>query len=274
MPDSALSEHASKQLLADYGIPFAREELVESAGAAAAAAARIGFPVAIKLCGDGIAHKTERNLVRLNAADGIAVRTAAEELLALARPEDGAVGLLVAEMVSRSRELIAGLVRDPQLGACVMLGLGGILAEALGDVVFAAAPLSERDAICVQHGLAARHLLERPFRGEPAVDAACLAGVLVGLSRLARGRPDIESVDINPLIVRDGVPVAVDALVVTSQRTDAPSRPRRLAAGAEILERFAPLFHPRGIVVAGVSTHPGKFGFVSFHNLLRFGFEG
>ena len=134
MPDSALSEHASKELLARYDIPFAREELVESADAAAAAAARIGYPVAIKLCGDGIAHKTERNLVRLNASDVTAVKIAAAELLALARPEDGEVGLLVAEMVSGSRELIAGLVRDPQLGGCVMLGLGGILTEALGDV--------------------------------------------------------------------------------------------------------------------------------------------
>ena len=278
MPDSALSEHASKELLARYDIPFAREELVESADAAAAAAARIGYPVAIKLCGDGIAHKTERNLVRLNASDVTAVKIAAAELLALARPEDGEVGLLVAEMVSGSRELIAGLVRDPQLGGCVMLGLGGILTEALGDVTFAAIPLTEREAGHLLQGLTARHLLERPFRGEPAVDAKCLASILVGLSRLALDRPDIESVDINPLIVRDGKPIAVDALVVTSNRAGAgagvEARRRTLATDAEILERFAPLFHPRGVVVAGVSAHPGKFGFVSYHNLLRFGFEG
>ena len=276
MSDTALSEHASKELLARYDIPFAREELASTANAAAAAAADIGFPVAIKLCGEGIAHKTERNLVRLNVVDANAAKTAAAELLAKARPDDGEVGLLVAEMVSGSRELIVGLVRDPQLGACVMLGLGGILTEALGDVVFAAAPLTEREAGRLLQGLTARHLLDRPFRGEPAIDAKCLARILVGLSRLALDRPDIESVDINPLIVHDGKPVAVDALVVMTESAagGAVAEPRKLAPHTEILERFAPLFHPRGIVVAGVSAHPGKFGFVSFHNLLRFGFDG
>lgn len=274
MPDIALSEHASKELLARYDVPFAREELVESAQAAADAAARIGFPVAIKLCGDGIAHKTERNLVRLNAGDENAVKDAAAELLALALPQDGEVGLLVAEMVSGSRELIAGLVRDPQLGACVMLGLGGILTEALGDVVFAAAPLTESEARGLLQGLSARHLLERPFRGEPAVDVERLARVLIGLSRLAQERPDVASVDINPLIIRDGEPVAVDALVTTGEAAVVSAPAPGIATDAEILERFAPLFHPRGIVVAGVSAHPGKFGFVSFHNLLRFGFDG
>ena len=94
-----LSEHASKRLLAGYGVPLAREELVDSAAAAARAAAEIGFPVAVKLCGEGLAHKTERDLVRLQLADEGSVRSAAEELLSRAVPEDGDVGLLVAEMV-------------------------------------------------------------------------------------------------------------------------------------------------------------------------------
>ena len=74
------------------------------------------------------------------------MRAAAAELLALARPEDGPVQLLVAEQVRGRRELIAGLVRDPQFGPCVVLGLGGIFTEALGDVVFAAAPLAPGEA--------------------------------------------------------------------------------------------------------------------------------
>ena len=92
-----------------------------------------------------------------------------------ARPEDGDVSLLVAEMVQGHRELIAGLVRDPQFGPCVMLGLGGILTEALGDVVFAAAPVSEAEARRMLARLAASRLLTKPFRGEPPVDEAALA---------------------------------------------------------------------------------------------------
>ena len=106
-----LSEHASKQLLAGYDVPLAREEFADSPDAAAVAAARIGFPVVAKLCGEAIAHKTERDLVRLGLGDEAAVRAAATELLAKARPEDGEVGVLVAELVRGKRELIAGLLQ-------------------------------------------------------------------------------------------------------------------------------------------------------------------
>jgi predicted CoA-binding protein len=269
-----LSEHASKSLLAAYGLPLARESLVATAKEAADAAAKIGFPVVLKLCGDNIAHKTERNLVRLGLPDAGAVREAAKDLLARSNPEDGPVELLVAEMVRGHRELIAGVVRDPQLGPCVMLGLGGILAEALGDVVFAAAPLSETSARQLPHQLQASHLLTRPFRGEPELDEDALVRILTGLSLLAQERPDVTSVDINPLIVRDGVPLAVDALVVCDPGAPKPAPPLPRASDEEVLAAFQPLFHPRGVVVAGASTHPGKFGFVTLHNLLRFGYEG
>src|SRR5262245_44533311 len=207
-----LSEAASKDLLAAYGVPFAREAAAPDAAGAARAAEAIGFPVVVKLCGDAIAHKTERNLVRFGLGDAAAVRAAAAELLALARPEDGPVELLVAEQVRGRRELIAGLVRDPQFGPCVVLGVGGIFAEALADVVLAAAPLSPAEALRMIDGLRTQRLLG-PLRGEPAVERAALARILVGLGRLGVERPDVRSVDVNPLIVRDGQPVAVDALV-------------------------------------------------------------
>jgi len=268
-----LSEHASKQLLRDYGVPIAAERIAPDVEVAMAAARELGHPVVLKLCGDAIAHKTERDLVRLGLADDGAVRAAAEDLLGRARPEDGAVELLVAEMVQGRRELIAGLVRDPQLGPCVVLGLGGILTEALGDVVFAAAPVDAAEAKRMIGRLGASHLLETPFRGEPAVDADALAEVLVGLSRLAVERPEVRSVDLNPLIVRGALPVAVDALVELAD-PEPPREPAPELDDAAVLERFRPLFHPRGIVVAGVSGHPGKFGFVTLHNIRRFGYEG
>jgi acetyltransferase len=314
-----LSEHESKSLLAGYGVPLARESLADTADEAARAAEAIGFPVVLKLCGDAIAHKTERDLVRLGLADAGAVRAAAGELIAKARPEDGAVSLLVAEQVRGRRELIAGLVRDPQFGPCVVLGLGGILTEALGDAVFALAPLSHADARALIRRLRAAHLVTKPFRGEPAADVDALASVLVGLGRLAAERPDVASVDVNPLILRsDGKPIAVDALVELSPAPIAPGQPTSTAVPASgaaagggarseakpsevtrlasrpatsraegptpsrdsqlsdeaLLARFRPLFHPRGIIVAGASTHPGKFGFVALHNLRAMGYRG
>ena len=270
---STLSEHASKALVASYGVPLPREALAADAAAAVRAAERLGYPVVAKLCGDAIAHKTERNLVRLGLADAEAVRVAAGELSALARPEDGAVQLLVAEQVAGRRELITGLVRDPQFGPCVMLGLGGIFTEALGDVVFAAAPVTHTEALRAIDGLRTQRLLG-PFRGDTAVDRDALARILVGLGRLAVERPEVRSVDLNPLIVRDGQPVAVDALVELDTSPAPAVAPRTPPGPAKLRERFRALFHPRGVVVAGVSSHPGKFGFAAFHNLLRFGYRG
>ena len=270
---STLSEYESKRVIAGYGGIISQEVLVQDPSEAGRAATAIGLPVVVKLCGARIAHKTERNLVRLGLDTVQAVERAARELWARRRDDDGEVGLLVAEMVAGRRELIAGMVRDPQFGPCVLLGLGGVLTEALGDVVFALAPLSHTQASVMVEGLRFKHLVIQPFRGEEPVDLDALADLLVGLGRLAVERSDIESVDVNPLIVVNGQPIAVDALVVTNTtRHTSPPGSRR--APEDILERFHPLFHPRGVVVAGASSHPGKFGFVSLHNLRRFGYQG
>ena len=207
-----LSEAESKRVLAAAGIDVIPERTAATPDAAASAATELGFPVVAKLCGRAIAHKTERGLVRLGLADAAAVRAAAEELLARATPDDGPVEVLVAPMVRGSRELIAGLVDDPQFGRCVMLGIGGILAEAVRDVAFRLAPLDVVDADDLLDDLTTKALLG-PFRGEPAIDRDALRSVVLGLSSLADSEPRIVAVDVNPLIVADGRPVAVDALV-------------------------------------------------------------
>ena len=265
-----LSESASKALLREAGVPMADEREVATAELAAIAATEIGFPVVAKLCGDAIAHKTERGLVRLKLGSAQAVNEAAADLLAAARPEDGPVTVLVAPMVQGNRELIAGVVRDPQFGASVMLGIGGILAEAIADVVFRPAPLDRVTAHEMIADLATQKLLGE-FRGEAAVDREKLVDVLVGLGKLASERSDIASIDVNPLIVRaDGVPIAVDALVEIGEpdTSIATARPRPSDA------QFKALFEPQGVLVTGASTHPGKFGFVSLHNILAGGFAG
>ncbi len=207
-----LSESESKKLLAAHGVPMVAEAVAVDASGAVAAAEQIGFPVVAKLCGDNIAHKTERGLVRLGLADASAVERAATALLAAARPDDGEVGVLIAPMVSGNRELIAGLQRDPQFAMTVMLGVGGVLAEALADVAFRLVPIERVDATEMIEQLHTQALLG-PFRGEPEVDREALVDVLTGLSAAAIARPDIVSADLNPLIVHEGRPVAVDALV-------------------------------------------------------------
>ncbi len=268
---TTLSERDSKALLASYGVPIAPEHVVVDASAAGDAADELGYPVVAKLNGDAIAHKTERGLVKLRLGDRSAVEAAAEALLAASTPDDGEVSILVAPMISGNRELIAGVVRDPQFGPTVMLGVGGILAEAVADVVFRPAPIDATTASEMIDDLATQKLLG-PFRREEAVDRAQLVDVIVALGRLAAERRDIASVDINPLIVQpDGAVVAVDGLVELDNggdtaRTQARARPTDA--------QFQALFDPKGVLVTGASTHPGKFGFVSLHNLLASGYAG
>jgi acetyl-CoA synthetase (ADP-forming) len=207
-----LSEAASKELLRRHGVPFAEERVVETAAAAVAAAREVGLPAVVKLNGDHIAHKTERGLVRLGLATEDAVAAAASELLGAATPEDGDVSLLVAPMLRGARELIAGLITDPQFGPVVMLGIGGIFAEALGDVAFRLVPFDLDEARSLLDDLAMQAILAE-FRGEPAVDRDAVAEVLVALASVAVTEPSVVSVDLNPLIIVDGRPIAVDALV-------------------------------------------------------------
>src|SRR3954470_10801277 len=206
-----LSEADSKQLLRRHGVPVLDERIANDPDGAARAADEIGYPVVAKLLGDAIAHKTERGLVRLGLGDASAVRGAAEELLQAATPEDGDVAVLIAPMVKGNRELIAGLSDDPQFGMTVMLGIGGVLAEAVADVAFRLVPITRVDAEEMIEDLDTQRLFG-PFRGEPAIDRDRLIDVLVGLSDAASANVDIASADLNPLIVVDGAPVAVDAL--------------------------------------------------------------
>jgi acyl-CoA synthetase (NDP forming) len=266
-----LSEAASKRVVAEAGVPVLSEHVAATVDEAVGIAASIGGPVAVKLSGPGITHKTERGLLRLQVAGSEAVRVAATELLAAARPEDGPVELLVAPMAPGTRELMAGLHRDPHFGACVMVGIGGVLAEAMADVAFALVPVSRPDARGMIDALAGQALLA-PYRGEPAVDVNALVDVLVALSDLAEADPEIAAVDLNPLIVVGGQPVAVDALVERQpMMVHAPTPPR---VPHVTPEQFRALFDPKGIVVAGASSHPGKFGFVALHNILAHGYRG
>jgi succinyl-CoA synthetase beta subunit len=208
-----LSEADSKRLAARYGVRVVRECRAATPDAAAAAASQLGFPIAVKLHGPGIAHKSDRGLVRLGVRNESEVRKAAMTLLAAARPEDGPVDLLVARMVPGFRELIVGMHVDAQFGPCVIVGVGGVLAEAIDDVSARLVPIIPADADEMIDDLRPQPLLGE-VRGEAAVDRNAVAGLLLALSRLAEAEPDVIAVDLNPVIIGiDGMPIAVDALV-------------------------------------------------------------
>jgi acetyltransferase len=214
---TALSERDSLALLAAAGVPVTRALPAIDADSAAAAAAELGFPVALKLDAAGLAHKTDVGGVRLNLPDVATARRAAADLLAIGerlRSEGADLrGLVVEPMAPAGLELIVGLSRDPQVGPVVLVGLGGILAETLDDVVVGLAPLDRDEALAMLARLRGGRLLD-DVRGAPAVDRAAVAEVVVAVARLGFERPDIAAIDLNPLIAGPSGAVAVDALVV------------------------------------------------------------
>jgi succinyl-CoA synthetase beta subunit len=208
--ETVLSEFDSKRILAAYGIPVTRESLVADADAAVNAATKIGFPIVVKGCAAGLAHKTELDLVAVGLADAMAVYDAASRLLQ--RLPAGA-DVLVQEMVPGRRELMLGLIRDSQFGPCVSLGAGGIFAEALADICFRIAPFGRVEAMSMLDELKTASVYGAA-RGMPAVDRNTLADALAALGNIGIEHPEIREIDINPMIVTGSRPVAVDALVV------------------------------------------------------------
>lgn len=206
-----LSEYESKLLLAQYGIPVTREIVVEDETDLMSAARDIGYPLVLKGCSFEISHKTETNVIRLDIRNDEEATAAFRQIKANMNGRPG--GVLVQEMVRGQRELMAGLTRDPQFGPCVMFGLGGIFTEILKDVSFRLAPLKHLDALDMMQEIKGHKILEAVRGMEPA-DKDMLAQVLIRLGDIGVENDPIKEIDINPLIIRDGKPVAVDALVV------------------------------------------------------------
>jgi len=208
-----LDEHRSKRILAEAGIPVAAERLVATLKEAEAAAAEMGYPVAAKGVLKGAAHKTELGLVRLGIDSPAGVASAFNGLHAAMK---GPGKVLIQQQIQGDLELMAGLVRDPQFGSCVMCGLGGIYAEAFNDVVFGVAPLTFSEALAMMGRLKSQKLING-FRGFAPLDRGAMADILMRLGELGRRCPTLREIDVNPFVIHDGRPVAVDALMVISQ---------------------------------------------------------
>jgi acetyl-CoA synthetase (ADP-forming) len=206
-----LSEFESKKLLAAYNIAVTKEFLVDAEKNLAAALKEIGYPLVMKGCAAEIAHKTEKGLIKVDIRTEAEAKGAFQEIMAGMAGAKG--GVLVQEMIKGQRELVLGMTRDPQFGPCVMFGLGGIFTEVLKDVTFRVAPLEMRDALEMMDEIRARKLLDA-FRGKPAVNRDILAHALINLGRIGLEVEEVAEIDINPMIIHDDMPIAVDALVI------------------------------------------------------------
>ncbi len=220
LPAGALGEQQAKQILAAAGIAMVEDRLVTGPDEAVAAAEELGWPLVMKIASPDILHKTEAGGVRLGIAHEAGLRQAWTEILETVRvaaPGARIEGLLLSPQAPPGGiETILGVQRDPVFGPMVMLGLGGILVEVLGDVALRHAPFGPAEARAMIAELKGRALLDGA-RGRPPADQEALVGALVALSHFAASHgAAIESLDINPfLVLPDGQgALGLDAAIV------------------------------------------------------------
>jgi len=208
--DVWLTPEQTRELLASYGLPLVEERLARTVDEAVEAAREVGFPVVVKSGVPG-AHKTESGGVALRLADEEAVRAAAERI---------GPPVIVQPMVEGGVELLAGIVQDPTFGPLVAFGPGGVLAELIGEAGFRIAPLTDVDAEELLHQ-EKTGLLVAGYRGAPPADAERLADLIHRLSKLGEDRPEVQELDLNPVIAGPDRCVVVDARARVRRVADA-----------------------------------------------------
>ncbi len=208
-----LAEPLARRLLAEYGVVGPAEQLTHSVDEAAAAAEAIGFPVVVKVESADIPHKTEVGGVKLGVSSPDEVREAFALVSGCAQ---GARvdGVLIARQVFPVAELIVGVKQDDHFGPVVLVGLGGIFAEAIDDVSIRLPPIDDETAQGMLSELRVVEVL-RGARGRPAADLAAVSRVLIALGDLALdlGRR-LAELDVNPLFAMPDGALAGDVLVV------------------------------------------------------------
>jgi acyl-CoA synthetase (NDP forming) len=264
---SALTQEQSKLILDKYHIPTVHEVVADDVHGAIKAAEQIGFPVVLKGMGSSFLHKTEQDMVFLNLMNSKAVGNAADSIVR--RAGDKLDGFLVQPQINGRREFVAGLFRDKQFGPLVMFGLGGIFAEAISDVVFRLAPLTHADAADMLDQIKSKALLGK-FRGEEKVNRDQLIQTLINLSHIGEQCPNIEEIDINPLIAtRSGDIFAVDVLILEREEANKPQFPQPVDP-----KSVGYLFHPRAIAFVGASAQAGKWGNTLVANVISGEYKG
>lgn len=205
-----LTATESADILRRYGIRGCDQRVASSAADAAAAAAEIGFPVALKIARGDVVHKTERGGVSLGLADGRAVADGYARVVTSCGEGDPRV--VVQQMVPTGTELIVGAVQDPQFGPVVMLGAGGVLSDLLDDRAFRILPLTDADAVDMIDGLRMAPLLDG-FRGRPTVSREAVADLLHRVAALVDDLPQVAELDLNPVVCLGTDLIVVDAKI-------------------------------------------------------------
>jgi len=215
-----LLEHEAFQVIKYYGINSPDVVVVTSGEEARSLADKIGYPVALKIVSPDISHKSDVGGVKLNLKNPEEVARGVDEMLKTVRskaPNARLVGVLMYRMAPQGLEVIIGGVRDGIFGPVVMFGLGGIFVEVLKDVSFRVSPIRKEDALEMLREIKSYKILEG-FRGQPPVNKDAIAEMIVKTSRLLEENPEIESIDLNPVMAYPDSAMAVDARIILKRQ--------------------------------------------------------
>jgi acyl-CoA synthetase (NDP forming) len=218
-----ITEREAKEILAAYGVPVARDAVVQTADHAVRAAVELGYPVVLKVESPDIPHKTDAGVVRLGLKDEGSVRQAFDDITAAAErvsPKPQIRGVLVQPMIAAGTEIVVGTKLDPTFGPLIVVGMGGILVELLRDSAADLAPVGPAQARAMLESLRGYKLLTG-FRGSAPADIGRLVDIIVRVSHLAADLSDrVAEIDVNPIICGPGRAIAVDALIVRLSATE------------------------------------------------------
>jgi acetate---CoA ligase (ADP-forming) len=215
--------HEAAEALQIYGIPMVKGIPAVDEKEAVQVAKELGFPVAMKVISKQISHKSDVGGVQLNLRSEAGVSHAYKDMterIQKAYPQTKIEGVLLQPMVTGGRELIIGGRQDDQFGPVVLVGLGGIFVEILGEISVRVAPISRREAIDMIEELRGAAIL-RGARGAKPYDIEAIIGVLLRLSQLLCDLPDVREIDINPLRVfqeKEGC-LALDVRMILNKNT-------------------------------------------------------
>jgi acyl-CoA synthetase (NDP forming) len=214
-----LVETESKELLEQWGVPIVSCKVATSDEEALRLAHSMGFPVALKILSPGIIHKTEAGGVKLNLTTGEDVRSAFTEIMENAKksfPSASVLGVTVQKMVS-GIEVVVGVTKNPQFGHVLMFGMGGVWVELLKDTTFRLIPIAAIDADEMMRDIKGFPVL-KGYRGQGA-DMESLAEILMKVSDLIVAHPDIEEMDLNPIITSPDGSVVADARIILAENS-------------------------------------------------------
>lgn len=212
--ESIISEYGAKKILSSYNILVVKEKLAKSQKEAIMWAKEIGYPVVLKGFSSTLVHKSEYGIIKLNLKNANEVKSAWNEINS---KKINLEGVLVQKQIKADIELIVGIKRDLTFGPCIIFGLGGIFTEALGDISIRVAPLDKIEANEMIKEIKGYKVL-KGWRGKKEVNINLLSDILVKVSKISENFPQIQELDINPLLVQDGVPVVVDALIILEKK--------------------------------------------------------